>query len=134
MSKKILPQLLCCNFLLVQSPDQRIIVPQKDSVISNENLFVSVALTNYSLDNNTITGNFKISGGNLNFLLCDTLIDTRHQLSIKTFIKSLNKTVAINCTFYVNVRKAEVETGNLKSATNSTPKNDGWVLQGNLMI
>jgi len=143
MCKKlmILPLLFCCKFLLAQTPDWRIIAPQKDSVIPNENLFISVALTNYSLDNNTvilldnktITGSVKISGGNLNFLTFGTLTDGRHQVSIKTFIKPLNKTAEINWTFYVNVRKTEVANSNTKSITNNTPKKEGWVLMGNLM-
>ena len=77
----LLPLLLCSNFIFAQSPQWKIIAPQKDAIISKENLLISVSLFNYPLDNNviilldnkTLTGNVKISGSNLTFLTIGTL-------------------------------------------------------------
>ena len=137
----LLPILLCCNFILAQTPQWKIIAPQKDSIIPNENLFISVSLSNYSLDNNslilldnkTITGNVKISGGNLSFLTFGTLADGRHQISVRTFIKPLNRIEELKWVFYVNVKKElSPISSTLKNTVNNNQQTEGWIIQGNL--
>ena len=136
----LLTLLFSCNFIFAQTTSWNIISPQKDSIISNQNLFIAAALSNYSLDNNvlislddkTLTGNLKIAGGNLSMLSFGTLTDGKHKLSIKTFIKTLNRTDEIAWFFYVNVKKDNLtKKSALKPAVEKPIQ--GWLIQGSLM-
>ncbi len=130
-------------FCIAQSLHWKINAPQKDSIISNENLFISISLSNYSLDNNAIvlldnkaiTGNIKIAGGNLTFLTFGTLSDGRHQINIKTYIKPLNKLEEVKWVFYVHNKKDGKSSGSIHSS--SMPKatqNNDWSLIGNVFM
>ncbi len=126
-----------------QVPIWKINAPQKDSIISNENLFISISFNNLSLDksaiilldNKLITGNIKIAGGNLTFLTFGTISDGQHQITIKYFVPSLNKTDEVKWVFYVNNKNQRKSSSDLsKNNTVKIAQSKDWVLTGNVLM
>jgi len=132
--------LFLSNNIEAQQPSWKIVSPQKDSIVSNQNLFIVATLSNFSLDNNVLitlddkilNGNMKISGSNISLLNAGTLSDGKHQITIKTFIKALNQQNEISWYFYVNVKKDNISKKAGLRPTVEKPV-QGWQLQGSLV-
>ncbi len=137
MNKKILilPLFFLFNFIFAQSPIWKVIAPQRDSIVSNESLFISFSVTNYPvdngvivlLDNKPVVGNLKTQGNIVNLLSFSTLPDGLHQVYIKAFIKALNRNEEYHWNFYIKAKKGS----SIQNNTPPTDKSKEWAIEGN---
>jgi hypothetical protein len=129
--------LLCINLshAVAQSKGYKILSPQANSIIGNDNLLVAVQFDTtlnensieLRLDNMLLSGITKFKQNKLEFLYLGTLANGKHLLKLSYKLKGNKQVQHITWLFYVNYNSESLKKGDKKI------KQNPWYLSGSIV-